>query len=920
MKTASTFFAVTVRETVARNIAAGGRAREEQRRLIDEAAPWLGLTEDALWARVFGPTLPRSWMVWSNGHCPACQRPVVMYEWKMDPFAMPWKTACPRCGEIFPKNDFGAYYRSGLDAGGVFNPLKADRSLLFNCEHPGSADPRRGFGVDDGNGYSEGKNKWRFIGAYLIYSEWKKFIVAGIRSLAAAFVVTGDRAYARRALVLLDRVADVFPGFDFATQGEVYEKSGHHGYVSVWHDANMEHTEMVIAYDQVFDALSGDAELVGFLSEKARKHALKNHKRTAEDIRRNIEERLFRDALLHREKIHINFPGMHLLAITMRAILDWPGCRDEIYGYWADVLKRMTCVDGVTGEKGLAAYTRLPLRWLANTALLFILSDPGFLTDMVKRVPSFARSFRFHVDTWCADGRFYPNEGDGTWFGANAPGYLGLANVVNEPGLARMPKNPGARPSMDRMLFEMAKATGDIDLLRVIVRENGGRVSGSVFDLTLADIAGVEAVVQKAIDEHGAELRPGCVDLKRWHLAIIRSGRPGRERAAWLDYDSGGYHSHQDGLNMGLFAHGMDLMPDAGYPPVQFGGWGTDKVSWYYHTAAHNSVVIDGQSQRTDGGRPLAGETRMWTQTPTVKTVKASAPAIYGVAEYERTLVLVDIDENSSYVVDIFRATGGRDHAKFIHSNFSTMATSGLKLKAGEDFGRGTLLRNFRCDPNPAPGWSADWRIEDRFGYLEKPINLHLRYTDFTLGASAAAHEGWYVEGPMSTSVKEQWIPRMMVRRQVRDGGPLTSTFIGVFEPYVGTEKIRAMRRLAPRPEEQGAAEIPTAVLEIELADGRRDVLALGGCCEMTQPKLRVVGYGALVRYDAKGEVIRIATIDAWEVEADDIILNLEAYSAAMEIEIDRGGAKPAVKVVSEDISERYGIQRLTIGGEIISL
>jgi hypothetical protein len=50
-------------------------------------------------------------------------------------------------------------------------------------------------------------------------------------------------------------------------------------------------------------------------------------------------------------------------------------------------------------------------------------------------------------------------------------------------------------------------------------------------------------------------------------------------------------------MNLGLFALGLDLMPDFGYPPVQFGGWGSARSLWYHMTAGHNTVVVDGQSQ-----------------------------------------------------------------------------------------------------------------------------------------------------------------------------------------------------------------------------------------------------------------------------------------------------------------------------------
>ena len=53
-------------------------------------------------------------------------------------------------------------------------------------------------------GYLEdgGKKRWRFIGAYLIYGQWKQAIVDGLSKLAQAYVVTGDKDYAHRAGVL----------------------------------------------------------------------------------------------------------------------------------------------------------------------------------------------------------------------------------------------------------------------------------------------------------------------------------------------------------------------------------------------------------------------------------------------------------------------------------------------------------------------------------------------------------------------------------------------------------------------------------------------------------------------------------------------------------------------------------------------
>ena len=111
-------------------------AKDIRDKIVARAQPWMAMSDDELWDLMFGATIPRSWMVWSNGFCPACKQSVPMYTWKIDALAHPWKVQCPHCKEYFPKNDFQAFYQSGLDEHGVFDPKLADRGLLFNTSIP----------------------------------------------------------------------------------------------------------------------------------------------------------------------------------------------------------------------------------------------------------------------------------------------------------------------------------------------------------------------------------------------------------------------------------------------------------------------------------------------------------------------------------------------------------------------------------------------------------------------------------------------------------------------------------------------------------------------------------------------------------------------------------------------------------------
>ena len=211
----SVFYPRELRQRASANAERFAWAAQIRESVVQAAQPWVGISDEELWALMFGHTIRRSWMVWSSGHCPACKAGVPMYNWRIEALELPWKLRCPHCEELFPKNDFEAFYQSGLDDHGVFDSARADRTLLFNTDHPEESDPLHTFGVDGGEGYTDGENTWWFIGAYLIYGQWKQAVHGGIKYLSAAWVVTGDRSYAHKAILLLDRVADLYPSVNF---------------------------------------------------------------------------------------------------------------------------------------------------------------------------------------------------------------------------------------------------------------------------------------------------------------------------------------------------------------------------------------------------------------------------------------------------------------------------------------------------------------------------------------------------------------------------------------------------------------------------------------------------------------------------------------------------------------------------------
>ena len=784
-------------------------AVEYRNKVVESAEAMLAISDDELWDRMFGNTITRSWMVWSDGYCPSCKKSVPMYTWKFGYPDRPWKVICPHCGDWFPKNDFEAYYKSGLDKQGIFQQGNADKSLLFNVDHPDPNDPLHMFGVDDGEGYVEGNKRWRFIGAYLVYVQWRHLVLAPICTYANAYVLTGDKRYAHKCAVLLDRVADLYPTFDFATQGVVYAGRSNQGsgYVTIWHDANLETRQLAMAYDMIYDGIEGDGELVKFLSTKARQYQIPNPKSSIADIRRNIESGLILDPLTHSWRIESNYPQTEITKAILLMILGWPDNRDQVYTVIDPFFKNGTAVDGVTGEKGLTTYAAGAVAGMTSFLMTCASVGDDFLSEMVKRYPRIPDMYRFYVDTWCFQ-QYYPNIGDAQDFALRNTSYAGMSFA----------KGFSFTPSAFSYFWELYKLTGDPVFVQLLYQGNGNTVKGLPYDIFADDPNRFQQQVKEVISKVGPVIKePPSVNKYKWHLAILRSGQARKGRALWIDYDSGGRHGHDDGMNIGLYAKGLDLLPDFGYKPVQYGGWQSYKATWYGISAAHNTVVVDGWSQyAADGICTLHAFGKGFN------AFRASCPEMIKGKQYERTVVMVDVSPSDSYVFDVFRVIGGSSHSRFMGSHFGSLTVQGLDLHPVQDFTNGTVMRNFQGDTSPMPGWSVDWKIEDRYHYLSPDSDVHLKYTDLTQDAEAYVAEAWISLGGYQQN-EEDWVPRIITHR--RGNSPLATTFVGIIEPYECQSNIASVRRVNIQTRSGKSFSEANVAIEVTLTDGRKDLL-----------------------------------------------------------------------------------------------
>ena len=107
-------------------------AAAERDAAADKARRWMELSDDALWELVTEQTVGRSTNASVTKGCPQCGDGINRLggSFRVDVLADPWKITCPACGGRFPTNDYGAFYRSGKQADGFFDPSRRRRKAI----------------------------------------------------------------------------------------------------------------------------------------------------------------------------------------------------------------------------------------------------------------------------------------------------------------------------------------------------------------------------------------------------------------------------------------------------------------------------------------------------------------------------------------------------------------------------------------------------------------------------------------------------------------------------------------------------------------------------------------------------------------------------------------------------------------------
>ncbi|MDH7571422.1 MAG: hypothetical protein QHJ73_17745, partial [Armatimonadota bacterium] len=282
----------------------------------------------------------------------------------------------------------------------------------------------------------------------------------------------------------------------------------------------------------------------------------------------------------------------------------------------------------------------------------------------------------------------------------------------------------------------------------------------------------------------------------------LKGGRPRGIVRPGLRVAGRGHH-HQDNLNIEMFARGLSMAPELGYPC-----WAHPMGSTS-HVAHHNTGMIDRSPQYS--GAIAHGTLELFAGAPEASFADVSAaPAGFPHRVYRRAVCLADAPGGNAYLVDILRLAGGKVRTCCFHgpahdgfqSNLP-FAPAGEALEVGP-IGRGLSNNIVGVESATFDGdaW-GDWKC------LDGPARFRLTY----LGEPGRRY--------LAANCAKPDIPpvRFFFAEEEKPDG--ASQFLSLWQPYEGRPFIEKAELLpvdgAP------AGEYPPVALRVTLAGGQVD-------------------------------------------------------------------------------------------------
>ncbi len=894
-KTGSHIVTAQMRAHALANVDKYDWARAQQQKAINEAKQYVEMSDEDLWRMLPSQWVPRNCGIHNTAGCPNCGeeifqvKEVAYNRYAYNSQEHPWKLQCKNCKTFFPANDYGAYYQSGLDERGEFNPEKADKALLFDPDHPDPNDPDHMKWVDDGFGLKYGDANMTII-AHYTYVLWSECIRAASR-LGRAYALTGDPIYAHKAGVLLDRFADIYPNIDYrgfvAKNGwGISDGGSHKGMIlgRIWESDTA--SELSYAYDVTYEQMLQDTELVSFCARMREQYPGLPEMPDTNAIARHIEDdliALFCQAVLD-ENILGNV-GSTQRAMAIAAIaLDRPELTEKYLdwlfepngGMIPTIVVDLVDRDGPSYEAS-TSYSLSP-RSLYPVADLLRAYEGYTKHDLYRDYPKMKQVFMATKAFRCLD-QVFPNIGDSNK-------YMNWS----------LPAQPIP------MLISGFRAYGTEDTAHELWRSAEYDPAKLQAQVDIFDKDPQEFINDLIALKPEMPIKLESVNHAGYGLAILQSSE-GAEigstqgRCACLWYGRMGGHAHSDRLNLHLFAKHIVMNPDLAYPEYT-GSW-PKRHAWTNHTMSHNTVLVNDRRQKNN----WSGKTKLFMggDLARIAIVDSSEPPLYeGVTTYRRALSLIDVSEDDSYVLDVFWVRGGTNHRMVNNGASREVTYANLALEkqptgtfAGPDIefaarlnepgahyqyegapegcAAFSYLRDVERGNATADSCWIDWDIVYKTGKMDEGRDPHLRmYCLSPVDEIAVA-----IGEPPHHRYWDDYMPWVI---RSRFGENIESQFVTVLEPYEPEPFISSAKPLKlSAHEDEGFA----AAVQIELQDGRTDIVIIAeNPCRVAAGGLSLNGQMGWVR------------LREGKVEAAKLVRGTSLTYADYKLETERGEIK----------------------------
>ncbi len=743
------------------NIRQFAGARQVRDSIAALAGKWISWDDQDLRDLIPDARVPRAFDLNIHG-CPVHGDTIFniggVYPWILD-FHRPLTVKCPAGGEIYPSNDFHAYAKGGFEK-------KNQPPSEFE---------------DDGWGWVAPDQERYWFVAYA-NEHLQRELSLVLQQLSRAYVLTGDPGFAHKAIVILGRLAEVYPSMDHASQsryGAMLRQQGEDFPGKIFYHIQEARFIKIVAeaYDLVWDYIDKDKVIQA--------HYQKDGARMREFIEANVLEEAVR--AYKEKKIQGNY-GMHQNALLYTLLARQHPSRAKYIGEMIDspgenqprMGLRYTLYNQVFRDGMALESPEYNFDWINELSRQMTLVKKATRENLfaVKKSKALFDSPLKSIVT----GRYTPDIGDtghtlGGAVGRSTEVYQALYDEYKDPAyqywLAPDGKTGPATFSTFESLFRpVIPAVSPLPDQRLVQRQKSRLFAG-----------------------YGVGILNNVTD----------------KTAVALTYGKSVYHYHNDFLNFELFANGQKMMPDFGYPDAM-NAYVKELYAWSVNTVSHNTVVVDAQKQN----RNTPGVLHDFAEGDFARTIDASSGAYTQASVYRRNLIMIDVDSIQSYVVDFFRVAGGRQHDYILHGppgkvNIPAHAISGKAggaLTGGKEVDWGHIYDD---EVLGQTGYAGSFSGYKGSGYQYLFNVERLAAGDHTLGYEHVSdpgarvrihrlhqsnHSSFIADAYDKPRAKKHLVKFIVARNEATSQDPLESSFVSVLEPYPAAPYIVAVKEI----------------------------------------------------------------------------------------------------------------------------